>query len=629
VPALFDVGEVEGRPFLAMERLEGETLGAWMARLPVSGAAPWREALARARALAEVLGRVHAVGLVHRDLKPENVFLCVSKRREAPFTAKVLDFGIAKLVADGMQKTGTQPLGSPLFMSPEQTDRKGRICPATDVWALGLIAFYLLTGKSYWREAEGDSLQILLREIIVDPLPPASERAAELGVADKLPPGFDAWFARCVDRDIDKRFAEAGAAVRSFAELAAGAGKERKLVVMTQSVDASLVAPSTANLELAPTAYIPETGAVSAAATDIPKSTTGAASVSMPSAAAPPKRSGALVAVAALAAVGLAGGVYFVMKGGGAGAPATSATAPASAAQPTPATSSSASPAASTKTGPSFQVVDDPRCGKGMVFHEGATTVMGAKDMPDYTEARTTHEIQVSPYCFDQTEVTVAAYETCVKEGKCERTPDDVDYEGVSDAAKAAYKPLCNARKADRLDHPINCVDWDMATKYCAWRGARLPTEAEWELAARGAEQRDFPWGSDAPDEKRLNAAGKEFSAWLEKNAMKPAQMHDKDDGFVGTPPVGSFAAGATRTGVHDLAGNVFEWTADWFGPYTPAKAVDPKGPPVGQKRVARGGAFNANDPTWVRAAYRWGNIPKTYNHGIDFRCAASPKLAE
>ena len=72
---------------------------------------------------------------MHRDLKLENIFLVLSKRREVPFTAKILDFGIAKLVADGLQKTGTQPLGSPLFMSPEQTDRKGKIGPPTDVWA--------------------------------------------------------------------------------------------------------------------------------------------------------------------------------------------------------------------------------------------------------------------------------------------------------------------------------------------------------------------------------------------------------------------------------------------------------------------------------------------------------------
>ena len=174
-----------------------------------------------AEVLAQVghaLEQAHAHGIVHRDLKPENIFLGVSRRRDVPFTAKILDFGIAKLVEDGLKKTGTQPLGTPLFMAPEQTDRKGRICPATDVWALGLIAFRLLTGRDYWLCVDGSLVQ-LLREIGIEPMPPASERARELGVTVSLPGGFDDWFARCVHRDIDARFPEAGAAVRAFQHL--------------------------------------------------------------------------------------------------------------------------------------------------------------------------------------------------------------------------------------------------------------------------------------------------------------------------------------------------------------------------------------------------------------------------
>src|SRR6185369_374083 len=141
--------------------------------------------------VGHALEQAHAQGIVHRDLKPENIFLAASRRRDVGFTAKILDFGIAKLVEDRRQKTGTQPLGTPLFMAPEQTDRKGRICPATDVWALGLIAFRLLTGRDFWTEADG-SLPMLLREICVDPIPFASARVAELAAltnaATPIPP---------------------------------------------------------------------------------------------------------------------------------------------------------------------------------------------------------------------------------------------------------------------------------------------------------------------------------------------------------------------------------------------------------------------------------------------------------
>ena len=137
--------------------LKGEKLADALQRtgaLPLGDVA---EILAWSRPRAR---QTHSQGIVHRDLKPENIFLAVSRRRDVPFTAKILDFGIAKLVADS-QKTGTQPLGTPLFMAPEQTDRRGKICPATDVWALGLIAFKLLAGRDFWAESDR-SLPMLL-----------------------------------------------------------------------------------------------------------------------------------------------------------------------------------------------------------------------------------------------------------------------------------------------------------------------------------------------------------------------------------------------------------------------------------------------------------------------------------
>src|SRR6201999_2247610 len=177
------VDEETGAPYLVMELLRGEELADASTRL---GPLPLGDVAEVLSQVGHALEQAHRQGIVHRDLKPENVFLATSRRRDVAFTAKILDFGIAKLVEDSMQKTGTQPLGTPLFMAPEQTDRKGRIAPATDVWALGLIAFKLLTGRDFWR-ADG-SLAMLLREICVDPIPFASVRATELGTRP-LEPG--------------------------------------------------------------------------------------------------------------------------------------------------------------------------------------------------------------------------------------------------------------------------------------------------------------------------------------------------------------------------------------------------------------------------------------------------------
>jgi formylglycine-generating enzyme required for sulfatase activity/tRNA A-37 threonylcarbamoyl transferase component Bud32 len=629
------VDETTGAPYIVMELLRGEELADVVLRSGPLSVADVAEVLAQ---IGHALEQAHAQGLVHRDLKPENIFLCVSRRREAPFTAKILDFGIAKLVADGMQKTGTQPLGSPLYMAPEQTDRKGKICPATDVWALGLVTFFLLTGKSYWRGAEGESLNVLLREIIVDPIVPPSERAKELGVTGELPQGFDAWFVRCVDRDVDRRYAEAGEAVRAFAEITRGVASERKLVVRTGAVDASSGGLATSEIETAVTAYVAEPAVPKAAADKGATGATGAlAKTSVeadPTSTGAPKK-GLRLWIGAAATGAVAAGLYFAV-GTPPGEPAAATSAPRVSAGSSAVAAATASGARSVAAGASAAppyappaAPDDPRCPKGTIYHAAGSTVMGAKDMPEHTAARATHEVALSAFCLDQIEVTVRAYEQCVQAGACERTPDDVDFlvdgEPISDALRAALRPLCNARKPDRLDHPINCADWKMAQRYCAWRSARLPTEAEWEYAARGAEQRDYPWGSDPPDARRLNVAGVEFATWAKEKQIDGGAMHGETDGFAGTAPVGSFPAGATPNGVHDLAGNVFEWTSDWFSPYAAAPAADPTGPPSGQTRVARGGAFNSSDPLWVRGAYRWGAAPNAYNHGIGFRCAAEP----
>src|SRR5690606_30244652 len=104
-------------------------------------------------------------------------------------------------------------------------------------------------------------------------------------------------------------------------------------------------------------------------------------------------------------------------------------------------------------------------------------------------------------------------------------------------------------------------------------------------------------------------------------------KMYDGDDGFAATAPVGSFEGGASSAGVLDLAGNVWEWTADWYGPYTADAADNPKGPASGEERVVRGGGFNGLKPAWAKPAYRWKTVPDTFSHGIGFRCAMTPAV--
>jgi formylglycine-generating enzyme required for sulfatase activity/tRNA A-37 threonylcarbamoyl transferase component Bud32 len=580
------VDEESGAPFLVMELLRGEELGDAVTRLGHLLLGDVAEILAQ---IGHALERAHANGIVHRDLKLENIFLATSKRRDANFTAKILDFGIAKLVADSRQQdAGTQPLGTPLFMSPEQTDRRGRISPATDVWALGLIAFRLLTGRDFWREADG-SLPMLLREIVVDPIPPASLRARELGVAGALPPGFDGWFARCVNREIDGRFPEAGAAVAAFAQIVPPGSPRGFILSSGQGSAKSLPSVASSNVP------------VSASAATVAASGT-----------APTRRAWVawvIAGVVVLAGAGGTAGVFLFAPDLVGRSPRPSPPKPAQA------PSQAAAP-------PSASARPPTACPAGSVLVKGGTMYMGARDIEDAEP----HEVKLSPFCMDRTEVTTGAYMACVAKGECERPPDQVSANPpFTKAQTQRFSALCNASHADRSQHPINCVAWDMASNYCHKRRQRLPTEAEWEFAARGSSQEKYPWGRDAPSAKYLNACGKECVRWGVANGEPRQPMYEEDDGFPATAPVGSFPAGATPSGVMDLAGNVWEWTADWYGPYGAAAVTDPAGPPEGTKRVARGGDFFGYDPKWARPAYRWKSDPGTYNHAIGFRCAADP----
>ena len=211
-----------GMPWLVMELLEGRDLATVLEQ---EGALSARRTLEIFEQLCHAIGAAHVAGVVHRDLKPENVFVADARRAGASTTVKVLDFGIAKIIAEA-KTSSTDAMGTPLWMAPEQTERAGRIGPPTDVWALGLIAFAMLTGRPYWLAASDreSGVSALLREIVLDPMVPASQRAAQLGWTGSLPAGFDGWFARCTAREPRERFENASVAMHALAPiLAAGA----------------------------------------------------------------------------------------------------------------------------------------------------------------------------------------------------------------------------------------------------------------------------------------------------------------------------------------------------------------------------------------------------------------------
>ncbi|MBC8073137.1 MAG: SUMF1/EgtB/PvdO family nonheme iron enzyme, partial [Deltaproteobacteria bacterium] len=281
-------------------------------------------------------------------------------------------------------------------------------------------------------------------------------------------------------------------------------------------------------------------------------------------------------------------------------------------------------------------VAPPSRCPAGMVYVEGGKFFMGTDaDDPVLQTARPAHNVMVASFCIDIDEVTLAQYRECSKTGDCKRAFRDSTWpQGSSEAADwkaamAAHSELCNETVDDRNDHPVNCVDWAQAQFYCQRRGGDLPSEAQWEFAARGSDGRVYSWGDAVPTPTHMNGSGREYVAWRESKALPPhGVLYESDDGFIGTAPVGRFTEGTTQYGLHDIAGNVFEWTLDEFRPYEDADkpAVPSKGP---RKRVIRGGAFNSFQPQFADPALRFPQVEDAHNHGIGFRCAAVPKTPE
>ncbi|MEP7124582.1 MAG: thioredoxin domain-containing protein [Byssovorax sp.] len=203
------VDPASGRPWLAREALKGESLESFAEG---RGAITVGEIADLFEQLCHGVGAIHAAGLTHQDLRPATIFLETPKTPGVAWHVRVIDLGLAPFLAAARR---TPAVGEPLWMAPEQADARPPIQAAADVWSLGLIAFFLLVGKPFWKGASAGSMlpAAVHQEVVFDPIVAASTRAAELGVMGRIPSGFDAWFARCVARSPAERFPDARAAL--------------------------------------------------------------------------------------------------------------------------------------------------------------------------------------------------------------------------------------------------------------------------------------------------------------------------------------------------------------------------------------------------------------------------------
>lgn len=215
-----------------------------------------------------------------------------------------------------------------------------------------------------------------------------------------------------------------------------------------------------------------------------------------------------------------------------------------------------------------------PVCAEGRAAIPGGSFWVGRSTPTFEEEENPRFRTTLPPFCADRYEVTAAEFERCVAAGSCR--------------AISLPNVTCNTVAKGRGDHPANCVDHESARAHCAWSGARLPTEIEWEYLARGgAEMRAYPWGEESPDG---------HACWKANRSC----------------PVGSFPAGAF--GLFDVVGNVWEWTDSWFGHY-PWPNDD------GRQRVYRGGSWSRRFDKWMQPTLRNRSAPKDVGSHLGFRC--------
>ncbi len=598
-------------PYMVLEWLEGAPLDEILRRERDQGFAPrsLQTVVRLLEPVAEALALAHKRGIAHRDVKPANIFLIGDARAE-DCPVKLLDFGIAKVVQDAQKlaisfnKTqGNVTSFTPAYGAPEQFSRThGATGPWTDVFSFALVVGEAVSGRPPLDGEDFVQLGFSSANPEVRPTP------RHLGVP--IPDAAEAVFQRALAVSPQARYQSAG----EFWSALRGA------LEMTPMRSAALSRAEVSNAS---------TLAVPSGSTPTPMSAPQEARASTPNAiGGPPTQSSVevtskpagggrvllLVAIVGLAIAAGAGVTLGILRHGAASAVASSSAAPP---PPPPHASASAAPAAA--------------CPTGMIKIDGGEFFMGSSDPHALDNEKPPHSVKLTPYCIDRTEVTVAAYKSCSDTGKCivaGRENFFGGFDALASNVRATLNGLCNVNEpSSKAMHPINCVDWEQAANYCTRRGGRLPTEAEWEFAARGPDGRAYPWGDDPPSARFINACGTECTAWGKKNHLDGiatfAPMYKDDDQFPTTAPVGSFPDGKSRYGLVDVVGNVWEWTGDFYAEYTKDPQIDPAGPKSGDDRVARGGAWNGSDPSWVRPTFRFHFPPASRSYGIGFRCAA------
>ena len=245
-----------------------------------------------------------------------------------------------------------------------------------------------------------------------------------------------------------------------------------------------------------------------------------------------------------------------------------------------------------------------------MVYVPAGNFLMGSPEGVGDADENPQHTVYLDAYWIDETEVTNSMYQKCVSTGFCTEPSD-----------KSSYTRPSYYGNPDYANYPVIYVNWNQAAQYCSWAKRRLPTEAQWEKAARGENGLIYPWGNESPTGNLVNFADASSNLSFADNSI--------NDGFADTSPVGSFPQGASPYGALNMAGNVWEWVADFYSDSYYFESSNggssiisnPFGPGSGDQYVFRGGSWYSTIRL-LRTANRNWDIPTQVFHNLGFRCA-------
>ncbi len=611
-----DYGEYNGTPYLVMPYLPGGTLKQFAGK-----SMPYEQAARLLAPVARALEAAHQKNLIHRDIKPGNILLTEGGQ------PMVSDFGIAKILGleGGNTLTSTNvAIGTPEYMAPEQWFNQ--ISPQSDIYSLAVVFYELVTGRKPYT---ADTPAAIFLKQSNDPLP--RPRSFVPG----LPEEVEKVLYKALAKKPEERYASMGEFAAALEGLS-GLGKlAQPQAQVFETVSARPEAPAAAPKPPEPEVFrTEETGHGMPVS---PPAESSSIPVSLPQKAASDKPSirgwvwaavGATVLVGLVGLVGVLALIGWAVSKKPSSLPATQTLQGLAVRQPTATTVPSMSPMPPTSTmtiAPTPTMIPkptqtetpaatatqrptlmplpkiistkiSPKDGMVMVNVPAGEFLMGSNNAIDnqaYSDELPQHTVYLDSFWIDNTEVTNAQYARCVGVGQC--TPP---YKTRSSTHPSYYGDNQYA------NYPVVYVDWNQAQMYCTWAGRRLPSEAEWEKAARGTDGRIYPWGDTAPDQSLLN------------------YNQNKGD----TTAVGSYPSGASPYGVLDMAGNVWEWVNDWYSNsyYQHSPARNPTGPDSGTSRVLRGGSWDRDD-RHVRSAGRYANYPEYWYNYLGFRCATSP----